>query len=59
MKNKRIKLIKCNDPFVKLKPGLLGTILSKDALGTVHVQWDDGHMLGLCYDGGDRWLELP
>lgn len=53
--DKRIRLIKCNDPFTKLPPGLEGTVTLVDDVGTVHVNWDDGTVLGLCKDDGDEW----
>lgn len=59
LKGKRIELIRCNDQFSKLKPGMLGTVEFEDDFGTVHVKWDDGSYLGLCKDDGDRWNLLP
>lgn len=55
---KRVRLIKCNDPWTTLNSGEEGTIEFVDDMGTVHVQWDNGHTLGLCKDAGDRWVEL-
>lgn len=45
----RIKLIAMNDPFSKLMPGTLGTVDHVDDIGTVHVKWDTGEYLGVCY----------
>jgi hypothetical protein len=51
----RVKLLHCNDQHTKLEPGLLGTISFVDDLGTVHVRWDNGSLLGLCVDDGDQF----
>jgi hypothetical protein len=37
-----------------LAPGDEGTVLFSDSLGTVHVRWDSGGMLGLI-PGSDEW----
>jgi len=55
LEGKRVKLVRCNDPYTKLKPGLLGTVSMVDSIGTVHVSWDDGSTLGLCESDGDRF----
>ena len=52
---RRIKLVKCNDSFTKLEPGAEGTVEMIDDLGTLHVKWDNGAVLGLVWDDGDRW----
>lgn len=52
---KRVRLVHCGDPYTKLVPGLLGTVAFVDDLGTVHVLWDNGSMLGLCPDDGDQY----
>jgi hypothetical protein len=51
----RVRLIQTNDEYTNLKPGAEGEITFVDALGTVHVRWDDGHRLGLVAEAGDRW----
>lgn len=51
----RIKLRNCNDKYTRIQPGTLGTITDVDDVGTIHVKWDGGGNLGLCYDDGDRW----
>jgi len=55
LKGKRIELVRCNDPYTKLKPGPQGTVVFVDDLGTVHVNWDNGATLGLCAADGDDW----
>lgn len=55
---KRVRLIRCNDPYTKLQPGTEGTVEFVDDSGTVFVKWDNGSSLGLCPDDGDRWQVL-
>jgi hypothetical protein len=55
LKGKRVRLIRCNDPYTKLQPGLEGKVEFVDDLGTLFVKWDNGSTLGLCRDDGDRW----
>jgi hypothetical protein len=50
----RVRLIHCTDPYTQLQPGLEGTVSLVDALGTVHVNWDDGSRLGIVEEAGDR-----
>jgi len=52
---KKIKLIRCNDPYVKLPSGIIGTVRLVDALGTIHVDWENGSSLGLCEADGDSF----
>jgi hypothetical protein len=42
------------DANLLVPPGTEGTVLSVDAGGTVHVQWDNGRQLGLVPDA-DEW----
>lgn len=58
LNGKRIKLITCNDPYTHVRSGTEGTVDFVDDIGTVHVKWDDGTYLGLCWDDGDRWAEV-
>lgn len=50
----RVELEFTSDEFTSIKPGTRGKVTFVDSLGTVHVKWDDGHMLGLV-PGHDRW----
>lgn len=59
LEGKRIRLTKCNDSLTKLEPGTLGRVSIVDDMGTVHVAWDNGSTLGLCWDDGDRWSIVP
>lgn len=53
----RVRLIAmCQDPC-PVPPATLGTVWAVDALGTVHVVWDDGRTLGLV-PGVDRYERL-
>ena len=38
-----------DDPYTRLTPGLKGTVLSVDDIGTIHVAWDNGSSLGVVY----------
>lgn len=49
LKGKRVRLIRCSDPYTRLSPGDEGTVSFVDDLGTVHVAWDSGSSLGLVY----------
>ncbi len=55
LEGKRVRLINCTDSHTRLEPGLMGTVSLVDSVGTVHVDWDNGSKLGLCWDAGDRW----
>lgn len=44
---RRVELTFTSDPFTKIRPGLQGTVSFVDDTGTVHVNWDDGSVLGL------------
>ena len=54
----RVRLIRSTDSHTRLSPGSLGTAHFVDSCGTVHVAWDDGHMLGLI-PGIDHFEVLP
>jgi hypothetical protein len=49
-KGDRVRLIATNDPHVTLAPGVLGTVVLVDDMGTVHVRWDNGTELGMVPD---------
>lgn len=50
----RVELIWMNDPYAPVEPGTRGTVGLVDAIGTVHVDWDNGRSLGMV-PGEDRW----
>ena len=49
----RVELIEMNDPYRDMPPGLRGTVVAVDDIGTVHIAWDNGSSLGAAY-GVDR-----
>lgn len=57
-KGKRIQLVRTSDPYTRLRPGAMGTIVHErvDGIGghTVSVNWDDGSTLALIL-GEDSW----
>jgi hypothetical protein len=55
LEGRKVRLSHCNDSHTKLEPGTMGVVEMVDDIGTVHVKWDDGTVLGLCWDDGDRW----
>ena len=39
-----------DDPYCQdLKPGMLGTVMQVDDIGTIHVSWDCGSSLGVVF----------
>ena len=49
-KGSRVKLVRMNDPYCRyLKPGMLGTVMHVDDIGTIHIAWDCGSTLGVIY----------
>ena len=52
---KRVRLDYTNDPHTKLVRGDEGIVRRVDALGTVHIAWDNGSTLGLIEDAGDSF----
>lgn len=43
----RVRLIRMHAEPSPVPPGTVGTVWTIDALGTVHVRWDNGRELGL------------
>ena len=55
-KGDRVQLMKMDD--VQAPPvGTLGTVQYVDDIGTIHVAWDNGSGLGVCY-GVDRCIQI-
>ena len=54
----RLELIRSADEFTSLAPGARGTVSLVDALGTVHMDWDDGGHLGLVLEEDRAYLVL-
>lgn len=59
LEGRRVRLVACNDTLTELPPGSTGVVELVDDAGTLHVKWDNGSNLGLCWDDGDRWTVLP
>lgn len=55
---KRVRLVYCNDPYTRLRPGDEGTVVLVDDMDTVHVSWDSGSQLGLVAEDGDRFTVI-
>lgn len=53
----RVKLVRMDDPYSKLKPGDLGTVDFIDDTGTIFCIWDAGSTLGVVY-GEDEIRKL-
>jgi hypothetical protein len=51
----RIELISMEDPYCPILPGTKGTVQFVDDMGTIHMKWDDGRILGLIY-GEDTFM---
>ncbi len=47
MINKRVKLIRMEDPYTDLKKGDKGTVEGEDSIGQIIVKWDSGATLPL------------
>ncbi len=53
----RVRLVKMDDSWSKLKPGDEGTVTAVDDIGTIHVSWDCGSSLGVVY-GEDEVVRI-
>jgi len=54
---KRIRLLQMRDDPYPISDGTEGTILHVDDAGTIHVEWDNGRLLGVII-GIDRYMVL-
>ena len=53
----RVELIEMHDPYRDMPPGLRGTVVAVDDIGTAHIVWDNGSSLGAAY-GVDRIMRI-
>ena len=49
----RVELVSMNDPWSKLKPGDMGTVLGVDDIGSLLMRWDNGSGLNVVF-GEDK-----
>ena len=49
----RVRLLHMDDPYVSIPIGTEGTVRCVDDTGTIHINWDTGHSLGVVY-GEDK-----
>lgn len=42
-----VELVSTTDSWTRLAPGAVGVVKEVDSLGTVHVNWRDGGVLGM------------
>lgn len=52
-----VELLKMDDPYRKMPPGLKGTVTKVDDAGIIHVNWENGSTLGAVY-GEDKVRRL-
>ena len=45
----RVRLVHMSDPYTNLRQGDRGTVTMVDDIGTIHVNWDRGSMLGIVF----------
>jgi uncharacterized pyridoxamine 5'-phosphate oxidase family protein len=45
----RVELVRMNDPYTNLRPGVRGRVEFIDDAGTAHCAWDNGSTLGAVY----------
>jgi len=55
----RVELISMDDPYTKLKPGERGSVILVDDIGTVHIRWDSGSMLGAALGADEIRVVTP
>ena len=45
----RVELVKMDDPYRKMPPGLQGVVMGIDDSGSIHVDWENGSSLAVVY----------
>lgn len=56
-KGTRVKCIDMHDKWA-VPSGTCGTVMFVDAIGTIHVNWDNGSTLGLIIEE-DEFMKIP
>ena len=45
----KVELVRMNDPYHEMPPGLLGIVTIVDDTGTIFVNWSNGSSLGVVF----------
>jgi len=45
----RVELVRMDDPYREMPPGLRGTVEGVDDSGSIHVHWDNGSSLAVIF----------
>lgn len=45
----KVELVKMNDLYRRMPPGIKGEVIGVDDIGTIHVSWENGSQLGIAY----------
>ena len=45
----KVELVRMNDPYREMPPGLRGEVVFVDSCGTVHCVWSNGSTLGVVF----------
>ena len=45
----RVELVKMDDPYREMPPGLLGVVTGVDDSGSIHVNWQNGSSLAVVF----------
>jgi len=53
---RRVRLVRCGGAPTMIDPGTEGIVEFVDDANMLHVKWDTGMSVGLCWDAGDRWV---
>jgi Domain of unknown function (DUF4314) len=57
----RVELVATSDPYTRLRPGGRGTVtrVADHPELTIEIQWDNGSIVSILPDAGDRICRLP
>ena len=45
----RVELVKMDDPYREMPPGMRGVVTGVDDSGSIHVNWENGSTLAVVY----------